>query len=871
MANATGHSEKANSTPNAMNQKNQHQLPRRERRTQKHMAAKEARRQGKATEERDLQGESSASFVELPIREFQQNALPLLAFLAAIFVFYFPTLSGGFIWDDAIFSEEKTIQNWSGLWSIWFAPAEIAKEGHYWPLTYTTFWLDHKLFGLNPIGYHIVNCILYFINVVLIWRLLLKLEVPGAWVISMIFAIHPLHVEPVAWLIERKSLLSVLFYLGAIHVWLRFRESSSPKTYVLTLCLYALGLLSKSIVVTLPATLLILLWWKQERISVRDVMHVLPFFIVGFAITLGDYLFYISREELDFAYSFVERILIATQAVWFYVGKLLWPANLMVVYPRWDVSVENLIAWLFVAATVGVLILLWSCRHRIGKDPLAGVAFFIITLSPTLGFVDYGYMQYSFVADRYQYLAGLGLIAVLMGGAIHAMQPYITSFGSVTGGAFVVLVIGLGSLTWSQATIYQDEITFFRHIVSHNPIARGAYLNLGHALLQANRFEEGYEASLKAIELQPNDSKAHSYVAHALAQMGRYDESVESLKRALELDPTQKVLWKNYGTLQYELQRYEEAVVAFLKAIDLGADSALIRRDIANSYYGLGHHTKAMEWIGRARALTLAPSVQDELSKLSAKVLLALGKTEEAEQHLLQAVQGGDSDQEIRRLLELQKISTERGDADQASVYLQRILKLAEGNPEMLQGVAGALRQQEQYAKAIEIYQKILAIDPDFSMAYAGMGGAFLELERYEEAIKSLERSIELHPIPPLATTRLILMGLAASELGRPADATQYYERAVELDPRDTDALDLLASARFEDKRYEDALRLYKSMRDGNPEVARVHFNMGATLHHLGRFEEAIRSYETALSLDPSMGQVRFSLEQLKKQLEKQK
>ena len=860
--------------PSAMSQRNQDRLSRRERRAQERMAAKEVQRQSRATQERDLQGAPLTGFMELAIQQFRQNALPLSAFLVVIFAFYFPALSGEFLWDDLFFAEEKTIHDWSGLRDIWFAPSEIAREKHYWPMAYTMFWLEHKLFGLNSFGYHIVSCILYFTNVVLVWRLLLKLEVPGAWVISMVFAIHPLHAESVAWLMGQKDLLSALFYLGAIHVWLRFRESSSPKTYVLALGLYALGLLSKSAVVTLPATLLVLLWWKQERISAQDVMRVLPFFLVGFVITLGGYLFYMMRGELDLAYSLLERVLIAGQSVWFYVGKLLWPTNLMVIYPHWDVSADNLVAWLFAAATMGVLIIMWSCRHRIGKGSLAGVAFFLITLSPTLGFVDYGYMKYSFVADRYQYLAGLGLMAVLMGGAIHTMQPYVTSFRSVIMGAFAILVIGLGTLTWRQAAIHQNEVTFFSHIVAHNPTAHNAYYNLGSALLRAGRVEEAYEANLKAIALQPDKWSTYSNIAAALLQMNRYDEAEENLKRGLELNPKEDAMWHNYGVLHYEQQRYEEAVAAFLKAVNLSADSANstdLMLAIADSYYELGKHTNAMEWIDRAQALAPSPFVQDELSKLSEKVLLALGKTEEAEQHLLQATQMDGSDQEVWRLLELYEVSTSQGDTDEADIYLQRILKLARDNPDALQAVADILLEQAQYAKAIEIYKEILAIDLNLSMAHAGMGDALIRLGRYEEAIESLGRSIELQPVSPTATIRLILMGLAADKLGRSGDATQYYERAVELDPHDADALELLASARFKGKRYEDALRLYTSLRDSNPEVARIHSDMGATLYHLGRFEEAIRSYETALSLDPNMERARSSLEQIKKKLEGRK
>ena len=177
---------------------------------------------------------------------------------------------------------------------------------------------------------------------------------------------------------------------------------------------------------------------------------------------------------------------------------------------------------------------------------------------------------------------------------------------------------------------------------------------------------------------------------------------------------------------------------------------------------------------------------------------------------------------------------------------------------------------QKQYAEAIEVYKEILAIDPDFAMAHGGMGDALFRLERYEEAINSLERSVELEATPSSATAPLLLMGQAASKLGRSVDAVQYYERAVELDPQNTSALEFLATTRFQEKRYEDALRLFTSLRDNTPEAAHVHSNIGATLYHLNRLEEAIRSYETALSLDPSIEHIRISLEQLQKKFEEQ-
>ena len=310
-----------------------------------------------------------------------------------------------------IFAEEPVVHAASGLWNIWFSPSDIKNEGHYWPLVYTSFWLEHKLWGLAPAGYHAVNVLLHLINVLLLWRLLLQLAVPGALVIAAVFAVHPLHVESVAWIIERKDVLSALFYLTAVLAWIRFTEAPRPRGYALALVLFTAGLLSKSVVVTLPVALLIWHWWQHGRVTRTDLLRLAPFFAVAAGITAADLSFYTSREALELGCSLPERVLIAARALWFYVGKLLWPTELAVIYPLWEIDTGNLLAWGYVAGATALAAVLWLGRRRLGRGPLAGALFFAVTLAPVLGFVDYGYMQFSFVADRFQYLAGIGVLA----------------------------------------------------------------------------------------------------------------------------------------------------------------------------------------------------------------------------------------------------------------------------------------------------------------------------------------------------------------------------------------------------------------------------------------------------------------------------
>ena len=218
----------------------------------------------------------------------------------------------------------------SGLRQIWFSPGAIEAEGHYWPLVYTPSGWSTGCGAPPPAGYHVVNVLLHLANTLLLWQLLRRLALPGAWLVAAVFAVHPLHVESVAWVIERKDVLSGLFYLAAAAVWIRFADEPrpAPGRYLAALALYAAGMLSKSVVVTLPVALLILIWWQRGSVAWIDLRRLAPFFLVGLAISVGDLIFNRSQAVARFDYSVIERGLIAARALWFYVGKTWWPLDL---------------------------------------------------------------------------------------------------------------------------------------------------------------------------------------------------------------------------------------------------------------------------------------------------------------------------------------------------------------------------------------------------------------------------------------------------------------------------------------------------------------------------------------------------------------
>ncbi len=548
-------------------------------------------------------GSSDASMASIAL------AGAVLCLLVA--VSYFPALSAGFVWDDVVLTKATPLHTWSGLAQIWFTPSALRQyEGHYWPLLYTLFWLEHKLWGLAPLGYHLVNLLLHTGVVLLLWRLLRRLEVPGAWFAAAVFAVHPLHVESVVWVIGRKDMLATVFYLAAVLAYIRFTEMPRGGRrgghYLLAVALFVLGLLSKSIAITLPAALLLWHWWRHGRVTLADCRRTLPFFLVGLGIALADYAYYVGHNQISFAYSPLERGLIVARALAFYAGKLLWPTELTGIYPRWEPGIGDALAW---GGAAGFAAVLWCCRRQLGRGPLAGVLFFAMALSPVLGFVDFGYMEFSFVADRYQYLAGIGLIAVVAAAASRACQrglgalpahrarPARLAIGTV--GAAILAVAGL--LTWNQAGIYRDDGTFFTHVIAHNPQARDAHYNLGVYLQAEGRYGEAQAAYQTAHELQPDEPSPLHNIGVLLARQGRHEEAIARYREALRLNPQHQnamqglaVALINTGALLSEQGRPEAATARYREALRFNPQHQVAMRNMAAVRMNQGQYAEAL-------------------------------------------------------------------------------------------------------------------------------------------------------------------------------------------------------------------------------------------------------------------------------------
>ena len=684
----------------------------------------------------------SASSLTTATSYSRQDVLALVALCLMVIISYLPAmLWGGFVWDDNIFIKVDPVRDVSGLWKIWFSPSALEEEGHYWPITYTTFWVEHKLWGFAPAGYHIVNVLLHLANTLLVWHLMRRLAVPGAYVVAAVFAVHPLHVESVAWIFERKDVLSGLFYLAAALMWMRFVEQPNPRRYACSLALYAAGLLSKSIVVTLPAALLIWPWWKRGRVTSADLLRLVPFFIVGLVIALGDLSSYRSVHNKEFDFSLIERALIAARALWFYAGKLLWPTHLAVIYPRWDIHFADLLAWGYLVGAVALAVALWRFRSQLGRGPLAGALFFAITLSPTLGFVDYNYMAYAFVADRYQYLAGIGVMAVVIGSVVCGVCRLPDLWQKVALGVAGMVLVVLGLLTWRQSSIYQNDATFNRHIIALNPQSRNAHRHLAKALYDQDRYEEALKPALIAVEQRPGYFRAHVTLGLILVELGRFEEAETHLRRAIELNSETHSTRLKLSDLLYNQGRYEEALDVARAAVEQHPDSFVPHGLLGAILVELGRFEEAETHLRRTIALN--PQAWKAHFNLG-DALYKQGRYEEALEVARVVVDQASDSFEAHLNLGITFVALER--FEEAETHLSRAIELDPSHAEALYSLAKIRFQQQRYDEMLKLYQRLIEIDPTDALAYGDMGVALFLLGRNDEAMRSFDQALSLDP-----------------------------------------------------------------------------------------------------------------------------
>jgi len=631
-----------------------------------------------------------------------------LFLVAAVVIAYQPVWHAGFIWDDDHYVVNNPLLTApDGLWRIWFS---YDSPSQYFPLIYTTFRVERALWGLSPLGYHCVNVLFHCANALLLWRLLLRLEIPGAALAAAIFALHPVQVESVAWVTELKNVQMGFFFLLSVLAWTRFTGPGNERAwrfYAVSLVFYALALCSKTTACTLPAALLLIVWLRGERIGGRRLLEVAPFVAMGIGmgtITVFWERYHQGTQGKMFSLGLVERVLVASRAVWFYLGKLVWPDNLIFSYPHWAVSRADPLAYGWPLALIILAGVMVFAGRFVGRGAWAALIFFVATLSPVLGFIMLYTFRYSYVADHYQYLACIGPIALFSAGIEGLQRRYVRSIPLVIPGLCAVLLVSLGVLTWRQSGTYRDMETLWRTTIARNPESSMAHGNLSILLLQQGRVDEAVTEAREAVRLEPDITEVHADLGNALLVQGRVEEAIVEFREAVRISPDLAEAYYNLGNALFQNEQPNEAIAQLREAIRLNPEFANAYYNLGVVHYQMGEVPKAI--VNIEKALQLEPANLAAQAKL-AWILAAAPQTafRDGDRAVKLATQACESTGEVDPLLlrTLAAAYAQDGQFSDAVQTANKAIQLAGAQSNEI--VANALRREIKLYEAGQAYR----------------------------------------------------------------------------------------------------------------------------------------------------------------------
>ena len=721
-----------------------------------------------------------------------------LLLIAAVVFTYQPAWDAGFIWDDDEYvTHNPLITAPDGLHRIWFS---TDSPSQYFPLVYTNFRAQHALWGMNPVGYHWVNILLHALNALLVWRLLARLAVPGAWLGAAIFALHPLQVESVAWITELKNVQSLFFSLLVLLLWERFTAPRPPAPgpyslpatrysllYFAALACHALALFSKTTACTLPAGLVLILWIQHRRIDLRRWLQIAPFVLMGLVMGLVSVWWERHQQGTvgdEFSYGVVDRVLIAARALSFYFGKLLWPENLTFSYPLWIIDPGSPAAWAWFLPLVALAALVFALRRRLGRGPEAALVFFVASLLPLLGFFMLYTFRYTFVADHYVYVALIGP-AALAGAALARLGERLRALPAVAPALLsAVLLAALATLSWRQSRMYEDLRTLWTVTAERNPGSFMAHNNLGAIELAEGRTELAVARFERALVIKPDHPHALANLANARLAQGRPVEALALFARVVELHPADAKAHADLGQALEQNGRPAEAETRYRRAIELDPR-------LAEGHFLLGR------W------------------------LLAAGRPAEAGAPL-------------ERALALHTDYTE-------AHYHLGLVRLAEDRPEA----------------AARCFERTLAIEPTHAFALHNLGLLHATAGRLAEAEPLLGRAVAAGPTLPAPRHHLAQVLLA---LGRPLEAEPHLREVLRLAPDFAPARIDLAQLQLDLGRFDDAAATLEQHLARHPDDHQARHGLGRVLLSAGRPADAARAFRDVLAAAPDHAEARADL-----------
>lgn len=669
-----------------------------------------------------------------------------------------PAMSGGYIWDDDITLTDNPLVKLSlqeGIPHIWASKHST----DYYPLTWSSFWLEWRLWEQDARGYHIVNILLHACSAVLLWRIFVRLEIPGGkwtpWCAALLFAIHPICVDSVAWISQRKNTLSMVFYLAAILSYLKFDDKGQRKHYWLSALAFGAGLLSKSSIITLPLVIPCLLWFRhgtpylrgflfkkrQRSVFNNKLVQLAPFFILaaaaafmtiwfqgkvlGYGVESGNSATATVKGALGASMSgrnnLGERLLVTGQAYWFYIVKLLVPTGISMVYGTWRVNSYHWTHYIPTISMVAAIVFTFRLRKRIGRGLCAALIYIAVALLPVLGFVAMSYQNYSWVANHLCYIAVPGAAALAVCLARHA----VSKFGAGASGAGTALFVVVASIfavqSLNRASLYQDPIRLWLDNIAKSPLAAAPYNELGIVHIRESMKATGPE------------KKKH------------LEDAVEILTKCIAIDPTFGKPYNNRGTALSYLGKNEEAIESFEAALRINRYDADSLGNLGLMYYRIGQPEKAIEIYERTLQLRLmSPTTYHNLGL----ALADLGRHEEASNSLLRALEMDPTNAYFHGIIG--RHFYEWGNIDQASHHLQAAIRLGDTSAATLNTAAWimatssdpALRNGRSALDLVAVLEgRSGSVDPGILFTKAA---ALAELGRFPEAVAVIEEVIQI-------------------------------------------------------------------------------------------------------------------------------
>ena len=610
--------------------------------------------------------------------------------VATLLLVYGPSLRGEFLWDDRPgHVTQPGLQSWDGLRRIWF---EVGATQQYYPVLHTAFWIEHRLWGDATLGYRLMNVLLHATAAGLFAAVLRRLMLRGAILAAWLFALHPVCVESVAWISEQKNTLSAVLYLAAGLAYLRFERARKPRDYALATMLFLGALLTKTVTASLPAALLVLGWWRRGRLSWRDdVRPLLPWFALSLAGGLLTAWFeheLIGARGAEFDRSLLERCLLPGRVIGFYLAKLIWPANLSFIYPRWSISPDDPVLYFCTAFVVAGLGGLWAIRHR-ARGPIAAVLLFVGTLFPVLGFVNVYPFRYAFVADHFQYLACLAPVAAA---AAWLSGCFTSRRGLMAGG---LVVTAFAALTSAQSACYRDPLALYGATVARNPQSWMVHNNLAEALAAAGRPADAIPHLEETLRLKPDSAEAENNLGDDLRRLNRPTEAILHLRRALELRPNYAEAHNNLGVALMAMGELAAGKAEFAAALRLNPRFPLARFNLGLACAKSGDVAAAAQ--NFEAAVALQPNYAE--AELDWAIALLLSR-----------------------------------DFAAAAPHFERAMQLEPHSATAHHSFGRALEQAGRFEDAIAEFRKAVELEPNLAVAHAGLAHALRQVGRDAEA-----------------------------------------------------------------------------------------------------------------------------------------